>query len=113
MPKLSNDSCRIIAECERHGCDQEQYGECPSSVLSPCYVRRIRLSRPTSPNHHRALQATLYGLTDEEIAIVEGKFEPNQKPEDKIVHRSAALLRKRRQAVIPVVSASPDDEILE
>mgnify|MGYP003549347576 CR=1 FL=1 len=70
MPKLSNDSCRIIAECERHGCDQEQYGECPSSVLSPCCVRRIRLSRPTSPNHHRALQAKYYGFTEEELDFI-------------------------------------------
>jgi hypothetical protein len=52
-------------------------------------------------------------LIGDEVAIAEGKVEPNQKPEDKIVHCSAALPHKRRQAVIPVVQASLDDEILE
>lgn len=113
MPKLSNDSCRNIAECERHGCAQVQYGECLSSTLSPCCVCRIRPSRPISPTRHRALLAKHHCLIGDEVAIAEGKVESNQKPEDKIVHRSAALPRKRRQAVIPVVSASPDDEILE
>jgi hypothetical protein len=73
----------------------------------------IRPDCPIPSTRYRAPLVKHYGLTDDEIAIVEGKFEPNQKPKDKIVHRSAALPRKRRQAVIPVVSASPDDEILE
>lgn len=102
-----------IAECERHGCVQMQYDECHLIELSPCCVRRICPIRPISPTRHRALLAKHHCLIGDEVAIVEGKFEPNQKPEDKIVHRSAALPRKRRQAVIPVVSASPDDEMLE
>lgn len=110
---LAWHACRIIVECERHGCDQVQYGECHLIELSPCCVRRIRPSRLMSPIHHFALLAKHHGLIGDEVAIAEGKVEPNQKPEDKIVHRSAALPRKRRQAVIPVVSASPDDEILE
>lgn len=105
--------CRIIAKCERHGCAQKQYGECHPSVLSPCCVRRIRPSRPMSPSHHRALLGKHYGLIGDAVAIAEGQVEPNQRPEDKIVHRSAASPRKRRQAVIPVVQASLDDEILE
>ena len=62
--------CCNIAECERHGCDQVQYGECPLSVLSPCCVRRIRPSRPMSPNHHRALLAKRYGFTEEELNFI-------------------------------------------
>ena len=73
MPKLSNDSCRIIVKCERHGCAQVQYGECHPSVLSPCCVRRIRPSRPISPTRYRAPLVKHYGLTDDEIVIVEGK----------------------------------------
>lgn len=58
--------CCNIAECERHGCDQEQYGECSSSALSPCCVCRIRPSRPMSPNHYCALLAKHHGFTEEE-----------------------------------------------
>ena len=62
--------CCNIAECERHGCDQEQHGECPLSVLSPCCGRRIRPSRPMSPNHHRALLAKRCGFTEEELNFI-------------------------------------------
>ena len=59
-----------IAKCERHGCAQEQYGECHPSVLSPCCVRRIRPSRLMSPTHHFALQTKHYGFTEEELNFI-------------------------------------------
>ena len=52
----------------------------------------------------------LYGLTDDEIAIVEGKNETNQEPQGETARRPAASLRRHRQST---VSASPDDEVLE
>ena len=59
-------TCCNIAECERHGCAQVQYGECHPSVLSPCCVRRIRSSRLMSPTHHFTLLAKHHGFTEEE-----------------------------------------------
>ena len=61
---------RNIAECERHGCAQVQYGECHPSVLSPCCVRRIRPSCPISPTRHRALLAKHHGFTEEELDFI-------------------------------------------
>ena len=59
-----------IAECERHGCAQMQYGECHLIELSPCCVRRIRPSRLMSPTHHFALQTKHYGFTEEADFII-------------------------------------------
>ena len=52
----------------------------------------------------------LYGLTDEEIAIVEGKRETKQEPRDK---PPAASPRRRRQSSTPATPAPTDDEVLE
>ena len=106
-------TCGNIAKCERHGCAQVQYGECHPSVLSPCCVRRIRPSRLMSPNHHRALLAKHHGLTDDEIAIVEGRNETKQEPQGEAARRPAATSRRRRQATTPPTPAPTDDEVLE
>ena len=75
--------CSNIAECERHGCDQVQYGECSSSVLSPCCVRRICHSRLMSPTHHFALQAKHHGFTEEELNfIINYDINMGDKPND-------------------------------
>ena len=63
---LAWHACRIIVECERHGCDQVQHGECHLIELSPCCVRRICPSRPIRPNHYCALLAKHHGFTEEE-----------------------------------------------
>ena len=55
----------------------------------------------------------LYGLTDEEIAIVEGKRETKQEPQDETARRPAASPRRRRQATTPPTPAPTDDEVLE
>ena len=55
----------------------------------------------------------LYGLTDDEIAIVEGKSETDQEPQDETARRSAASPRRRRQSPVPASSESTDDEVLE
>lgn len=73
----------------------------------------IRPSCPIPSTRYRAPLVKHHGLTDDEIAIVEGKFKPNQKPENKIVHRSAALPRKRRQAATSTPSEPTDDKVLE
>jgi hypothetical protein len=56
----------------------------------------------------------LYGLTDDEIAIVEGRDETKQKPQGETARRSAASPRRRRQATTPAAPPAPtDDEVLE
>ena len=55
----------------------------------------------------------LYGLTEDEIAIVEGRNETKQEPQGEIARRPAASPRRRRQSAVPVVPASLDDEVLE
>ena len=55
----------------------------------------------------------LYGLTDDEIAIVEGRNETKQEPQGETARRPAASPRRRRQSDVPVVPASLDDEVLE
>jgi hypothetical protein len=67
---LAWHACRIIVECERHGCDQVQYGECHPSVLSPCCVRRICPIRLMSPTHHFTQLAKHYGFTKEELNFI-------------------------------------------
>lgn len=73
----------------------------------------IRPDCPIPSTRYRAPLVKHYGLTDDEIVIVEGKNETNQEPQGKTAGRPSASPRKRRQAVIPVVQASLDDEILE
>ena len=55
----------------------------------------------------------LYGLTDDEIAIVEGRNENKQEPQGETARRPAASSRRRRQATIPPTPAPTDDEVLE
>jgi len=55
----------------------------------------------------------LYGLTDDEIAIVEGRNETKQEPQGETARRSAASPRKRRQSSTPATPAPTDDEVLE
>lgn len=52
----------------------------------------------------------LYGLTDDEIAIVEGRDESKQEPQGETARRPAASPRRRRQSSTP---ATLDDEVLE
>ena len=52
----------------------------------------------------------LYGLTDDEIAIVEGRNETKQEPQGETARRPAASPRRRRQSPVP---APLDDEVLE
>ena len=55
----------------------------------------------------------LYGLTDDEIAIVEGRNETKQEPQGETARRPAASPRRRRQATTPATPAPTDDEVLE
>jgi len=55
----------------------------------------------------------LYGLTDDEIAIVEGKSEANQEPQGETTSRPAASPRRRRQSTAPAIPAPTNDEVLE
>ena len=55
----------------------------------------------------------LYGLTDDEIAIVEGKNETKQEPQGETARRLAASPRRRRQATTPTPPEPTDDEVLE
>ena len=55
----------------------------------------------------------LYGLTDDEIAIVEGRNETKQEPQGETARRPAASPRRRRQASTPATPAPTDDEVLE
>lgn len=55
----------------------------------------------------------LYGLTDDEIAIVEGRNETKQEPQGETARRPAASPRKRRQSTVPAIPAPLDDEVLE
>ena len=55
----------------------------------------------------------LYGLTDDEIAIVEGRDESKQEPQGETARRPAASLRRRIQSPAPAASDSTDDEVLE
>ena len=55
----------------------------------------------------------LYGLTDDEIAIVEGRNETKQEPQGETARRPAASPRRRIQSPAPAASDSTDDEVLE
>jgi len=55
----------------------------------------------------------LYGLTDDEIAIVEGRNETKQEPQGEAARCSVASPRKRRQSNTVTLSESIDDEVLE
>ncbi len=55
----------------------------------------------------------LYGLTDDEIAIVEGRNETKQEPQGETARRLAASPRRRRQSSTPDAPAPTDDEVLE
>ena len=54
----------------------------------------------------------LYGLTEDEIAIVEGKGGTNQEPQNAATPRPAASPRRRKQSVV-VTETTDDDEVLE
>ena len=55
----------------------------------------------------------LYGLTDDEIAIVEGRNETKQEPQGETARRPAASPRRRRQSSTPATPAPTDDEVHE
>lgn len=55
----------------------------------------------------------LYDLTDDEIAIVEGRNEIKQEPQGDSTRRSVTSPRRRRQSPAPAPTESPDDEVLE
>ena len=55
----------------------------------------------------------IYGLTDDEIAIVEGRNETKQEPQGETARRPAASPRRRIQSPAPAPTESPDDEVLE
>ena len=55
----------------------------------------------------------LYGLTDDEIAIVEGRDESKQEPQGETARRPAASPRRHIQSPAPTASDSTDDEVLE
>ena len=55
----------------------------------------------------------LYGLTDDEIAIVEGRNETKQEPQGETARRSAASPRRRKQVTTPAPPEPTDDEVLE
>ena len=55
----------------------------------------------------------LYGLTDDEIAIVEGRNETKQEPQGETARRPAASPRRRIQSHVPSSSEPIDDEVLE
>ena len=64
-------------------------------------IRPCSPIRPIHPTHHRELQAKLYGMIDDEIAIVEGRSETNQEPQGETAGRPSASSRKRKQVPPP------------
>jgi hypothetical protein len=73
----------------------------------------IRPSCPIPFTRYRAPLVKHYGLTDDEIAIVEGKNETNQEPQGKTVGRPFASPRKRRQVTTSALSEPTDDKVRE
>ena len=55
----------------------------------------------------------LYGLTDDEIAIVEGRDKAAQEQQGDSARRPAASSRRRKQSDAVALSESTDDEVLE
>ena len=55
----------------------------------------------------------LYGLTDDEIAIVEGRNETKQEPQGETARRPSASPRRRKQVTTPAPPEPTDDEVLE
>ncbi len=55
----------------------------------------------------------LYGLTDDEIAIVEGRNETKQEPQGETARRPAATSRRRKQVTTPAPPEPANDEVLE
>ena len=55
----------------------------------------------------------LYGLTDDEIAIVEGRDKAAQEPQGDSTRRSITSPRRRRQSDAVTISESTGDEVLE
>ena len=54
-----------------------------------------------------------YGLTDDEIAIVEGRNETKQEPQGETARRPSASPRRRKQVTISTPSEPTDDKVLE
>ena len=81
-------------------------------------VDRILAAKKKDPNADTSalesgidqLVYKLYGLTDDEIAIVEGRNETKQEPQGETARRPAASPRRRKQSSTP---ATLDDEVLE
>jgi len=55
----------------------------------------------------------LYGLTDDEIAIVEGRNETKQEPQGEAARRPAASRRRRKQVTTPAPPESVNDKVRE
>lgn len=90
------------------------------SRKEPAEIKR-RAAEKTDPNADTSVLESkidqlvykLYGLTDDEIAIVEGKNETNQEPQGKTAGRPFASPRKRRQVITSALSESTDDKVRE
>ena len=95
------------------------------TLQDECFVRelvdQILAAKKKDPNADTSaleseidqLVYKLYGLTDDEIAIVEGRNETKQEPQGETARRPAASSRRRRQATTPPTPAPTDDEVLE
>ena len=73
----------------------------------------IRPSCPIPSTRYRAPLVKHYGLTDDEIAIVEGKFENHQELQGETARRPSASPRKRRQVATSTPSEPTDDKVRE
>ena len=84
-------------------------------------VDQILAAKKTDPNADTSaleskidqLVYKLYGLTDDEIAIVEGRNETKQEPQGETARRPAASPRRRRQVTTPASPEPANDEVLE
>jgi len=80
-------------------------------LAAACADERSRDSGQMPPDKIRGESDIL--LTDDEIAIVEGRNEIKQKPQGETARRSADSSRRRRQSSTPATPAPTDDEVLE
>ena len=94
----------------------EQYQE-PPLDLNGLLVKRLAAKKKDPNADTLALESEidqlvykLYGLADDEIAIVEGRNETKQEPQGETARRPAASPRRRRQAT---TSAPLDNDVLE
>jgi len=93
-------------------CDQKPIIALVDQILA---AKKTDLNADTSALESEIDQLVykLYGLTDDEIAIVEGRNETKQEPQGETAGRPSASPRRRRQATTPPTPAPTDDEVLE